>query len=181
MKYFLDTEFIEYPPQLSSHTEGIYTYKGTIDLLSIALVSEDHRTIYMSIDDREVDKNRANPWAQENVLPHINHMPKVTRLEAREHIIDFIGDDPEPEFWAYYADYDWVAFCWLFGAMIDLPEHFPKYCLDIKQLMHTFNIKRDELPPDPADAHNALADALHNKRMYNAIEQRLHEGEKITI
>jgi len=37
------------------------------------------------------------------------------------------------EFYAYYADYDWVVFCWLFGKMMDLPKGFPKYCSDLKQ------------------------------------------------
>ncbi|MDA3854644.1 MAG: 3'-5' exoribonuclease [Candidatus Woesearchaeota archaeon] len=39
----------------------------------------------------------------------------------------------KPEFYAYYADYDWVVFCWLFGRMIDLPKGFPRYCIDLKQ------------------------------------------------
>ena len=39
----------------------------------------------------------------------------------------------KPEFYAYYADYDWVVFCWLFGKMIDLPKGFPMYCRDLKQ------------------------------------------------
>ena len=38
-----------------------------------------------------------------------------------------------PQFYAYYADYDWVAFCWLFGKMIDLPKGFPMYTIDLKQ------------------------------------------------
>lgn len=38
-------------------------------------------------------------------------------------------------FYGYYADYDWVVFCWLFGRMIDLPKGFPKYCRDLKQQM----------------------------------------------
>lgn len=40
-----------------------------------------------------------------------------------------------PQFYGYYADYDWVVFCWLFGRMIDLPKGFPKYCIDLKQLL----------------------------------------------
>ena len=40
-----------------------------------------------------------------------------------------------PKFYAYYADYDWVAFCWLFGNMIDLPNRFPMYCNDLKQTL----------------------------------------------
>jgi hypothetical protein len=39
------------------------------------------------------------------------------------------------EFYAYYADYDWVAFCWLFGKMMDLPTGFPMYCFDLKQIL----------------------------------------------
>jgi hypothetical protein len=41
--------------------------------------------------------------------------------------------DNKPEFYGYYADYDWVAFCWLFGKMITLPKGFPMYCIDLKQ------------------------------------------------
>lgn len=43
--------------------------------------------------------------------------------------------DYKPKFYAYYADYDWVAFCWLFGLMIDLPKGFPMYCRDLKQML----------------------------------------------
>lgn len=39
-----------------------------------------------------------------------------------------------PEFYGYYADYDWVLFCSLFGRMIDLPKGFPMYCKDLKQM-----------------------------------------------
>lgn len=39
----------------------------------------------------------------------------------------------EPQFYGYYADYDWVLFCSLFGTMMDLPKGFPMYCNDLKQ------------------------------------------------
>lgn len=46
------------------------------------------------------------------------------------------GWDTEPiEFYGYYADYDWVLFCSLFGKMIDLPHDFPMYCRDLKQML----------------------------------------------
>ena len=41
----------------------------------------------------------------------------------------------EPEFYGYYADYDWVLFCSLFGRMIDLPKGFPMYMRDLKQTL----------------------------------------------
>lgn len=40
-----------------------------------------------------------------------------------------------PKFYGYYADYDWVLLCSLFGRMIDLPKGFPMYCIDLKQMV----------------------------------------------
>lgn len=40
-----------------------------------------------------------------------------------------------PKFYGYYADYDWVVFCWCFGDMMSLPNDFPKYCNDLKQTL----------------------------------------------
>ena len=102
------------------------------------------------------------------------------------------------QFYAYYADYDWVVFCWLFGNMIDLPKGFPMYCRDLKQMIddavdneinrqcynsgnHTIlnfgealdSIKKDYKYPkqDPAKAHNALEDARWNKELYNFLNK----------
>ncbi len=38
-----------------------------------------------------------------------------------------------PDLYAYYADYDFVNFCWIFGKMMNLPKGFPHYCKDLKQ------------------------------------------------
>lgn len=60
-----------------------------------------------------------------------------------------------PEFYAYYADYDWVVFCWLFGTMMNLPNGFPMYCKDLKQIYDEKNYKlansliKDYIPIDP--------------------------------
>lgn len=45
------------------------------------------------------------------------------------------GCTEKPQFYAYFADYDWVVFCWLFGRMLDLPKNFPYYCRDLKQML----------------------------------------------
>jgi 3' exoribonuclease, RNase T-like len=78
----------------------------------------------------------------------------------------------QPEFYGYYADYDWLVFCWLFGRMIDLPKGFPMYCKDIKQMLDdnalTKQWKRQECP-DPEGEHNALLDAIWNKNLYEKI------------
>lgn len=78
----------------------------------------------------------------------------------------------QPEFYAYYADYDWVLFCSLFGRMIDLPSGFPMYCRDLKQMMDEKGLDgnwKEFHCPDPKKAHNALEDARWNKNLYYEI------------
>lgn len=75
----------------------------------------------------------------------------------------------KPEFWAYYADYDWVVFCQLFGTMMDLPEGFPMYCRDIKQ--ECDRLGNPKLPAQGKGEHNALADARWNKQAYEFLKK----------
>ncbi len=80
----------------------------------------------------------------------------------------------QPEFYAYYADYDWVVFCSLFGRMVDLPKGFPKYCLDLKQMMHDRGLTKqwtDHNCPKGNNEHHALADAIWNRKLYEKIIQ----------
>ena len=48
-----------------------------------------------------------------------------------EEINTVIADNVQ--FYAHYADYDWVVFCQLFGTMMDLPKGFPMFAFDLKQ------------------------------------------------
>lgn len=170
MKYFFDTEFIERP--------------CTIDLISIGMVSEDGREFYA--ESSEFDASKADDWIMQNVIAKLGPPDKrITRSEIGRRIINFIDgasdrhhavpiDKPcpptPPEFWAYYADYDWVVFCWLFGRMIDLPKGYPFYCRDFKQLLDSSAIRKEHLPPEPKDAHHALADARWLRDAHNAFQ-----------
>ena len=77
-----------------------------------------------------------------------------------------------PEFYAYYADYDWVAFCWIFGKMIDLPKGFPMYCRDLKQMLdESWSLSKEmidwaESRKDTLDKYPSLEDCsyvFHNE------------------
>jgi hypothetical protein len=141
MRLWFDTEFIE---------DG-----RTIDLLSIGVVREDGATYYA--EPAETDRSRASEWVQANVLPWLDG-PVVPRAVIAEQLVKFAG--PEPEWWAYYADYDWVVLCQLFGTMMDLPKGWPMFCLDLNQLAHEHgnpDLKQVRLK---GPEHNALADAM---------------------
>jgi hypothetical protein len=77
----------------------------------------------------------------------------------------------KPEIWGYFSDYDWVAFCQLFGKMIDLPPRMPKFCLDLRQEMHRRGLKRDQLPAQTGAVHDALSDARWIRKAWLWMEQ----------
>lgn len=136
MRIYFDTEFIE---------DG-----RTIDLLSIGMVREDGAEYYA--EPAEADRDRASEWVRANVLPNLTGPVKPRKQIARE-IVDFAGDGPE--FWAWFADYDWVALCQLFGTMMDLPSGWPYYCRDYKQVADEDAVDLEQTDSD----HNALGDA----------------------
>lgn len=179
MRYWLDTEFIE---------DG-----KTIDLISIGMVSEDNRELYlMNVD---CDWTKASPWVKDNVLSQLPPKPAdfefseihrqqgwIRRSNIADVVHEFLQGDleriqlnqeqiqikrriiDEPEIWADYADYDWVAFCQLFGTMMDLPQGYPMYCRDIKQ--ECDRLGNPELPTQTGSLHHALEDAKWGKQCW---------------
>jgi len=164
MNYFLSTEYIEQP--------------GSIQLISLGIVAEDGRTFYA--ENISFDERMADDWVHKNFLsklkwwPHRAPFKSVVDLKhfevyghqiwIKDAILEFIGKDISPEFWGYYAGYDWVLFCWIFGKMVDLPADWPKYCRDMKQTLDESG--KDKIP-DPKSGHNALVYAQWNKDLYD--------------
>jgi 3' exoribonuclease, RNase T-like len=158
MRFFLDTEFME-----SGHL-------FPITLLSIGIVAEDGREFYAI--NREADWTLANDWVKENVIPHLRHAnettPKLAYIDIAHRVAEFVGSG-KPEFWGYYADYDWVVFAQLFGKMIDLPKGWPMYCRDIKQWCD--ELGNPSLPAQESTEHDALADARWNKEAFEFLQR----------
>ena len=155
MKFTFDTEFIE---------DG-----KTIELISIGIINiETNEQLYLI--SSEFDASKADDWVKDNVLTKLDPLePRYTREAIRSKILEFCGD--KPEFYCYYSPYDWVAFCQIFGKMIDLPEGYPMLAIDLKQEILRQGITKEQLPPDPENEHNALDDAKWNvlvyKQLYN--------------
>jgi len=167
MRYWFDTEFIE---------DG-----RTIDLISIGIVAEDGREFYGQ--NAICDFGNASGWVEDNVLVHLQEFdlncyqpanpstlaaPWYSKSELAVAIQQFISGD-KPEFWAYYADYDWVVLCQLFGTMMDLPKGWPMYCRDIKQWCDMLG--NPKLPVQSDTEHHALADARWNKTAWEFLDR----------
>lgn len=209
MRYFLDCEFIE-----GFHKPLFGNRRHFIDLISIGLVCENEIT-YSAISSEYRYKD-ADHWVQKNVIDPLYvstvHGDNRNRCESDnfhrsgyglpneviakdlrgifEYDIQY-GNSPI-EIYGYYADYDWVLFCSLFGRMIDLPKGLPMYCRDLKQMMDekvssfsnsdffTHFHQKEPLSfeeklklykggpnfPQQDNEHNALSDAKWNKKLY---------------
>jgi hypothetical protein len=158
MKYFLDTEFIE---------RGL---EHPIELISIGIACEDGREFY-AVSDWWVYAH-ANDWVQRNVIVRLGNYPQSGRQAIVDDIRKFVGIG-KPEFWGYYAAYDWVVFAQLFGTMMDLPKGWPMYCHDIKQLCDSLG--NPKLPAQSSTEHNALNDARWNKQAYEFLTNSKQE------
>lgn len=208
MKYFLDTEFIE-----GFHKPLFGKRRHFIDLISIGIYCEDGRELHLI--SNQWNYNDADDWVKVNVIHPLYrqsvHGDMRNKIDAHNFhnflgwtnniiankIVAFCGGntvdmtcDTNPEFYAYYADYDWVVFCSLFGRMIDLPKGFPMYCKDLKQMLdacaenyedHFMNgdesfewklsaIKNKDYYPKQSNEHNALDDAKWNYELYKFLK-----------
>jgi 3' exoribonuclease, RNase T-like len=159
-RFYLDCEFIE---------DGV-----TIDLISIGLVCEDGREYYA--ENSEARLELASDWVKKNVISCLYSQQSdksiynawsrdggsgglLSRQEIARSVLEFCDIDRHgiPEFWGEWCAYDWVAFCQLFGKMIDLPKGYPMRCRDIIQMC------KDELGLSSRDLPASLeTDGNHN-------------------
>lgn len=165
-RYFIDSEFME---------DG-----ETIIPLSLALVSDDGREFYYEFDD--VDHSLANEFVTEHVLPNLFmhqgqepwkdvHWPAgiANHKRIKEVLLEFVRNGKgTPEFWGYFSDYDWVLFCQLFGRMVDLPQGWPFFCLDLRQEIYRLESMGTSVEriQQYGAAHNALYDARWIKEQW---------------
>lgn len=179
--YTYDCEFIE---------RG---HRHPLTLISIGMVASDGREFYAQ--NLEMGSayilSEEGSWLRENVVPHlegwdhVNNRPGTTKPwwyhhEIRDLLMDFTNPSKHGEierFVAYYADYDHVLLCQLFGRMIDLPKGYPMYTFDLKQEAVRQGIDwLGRLVPHDAEIdgpeHHALSDARWAMRAY----RRLMEG-----
>lgn len=204
MKYFIDFEFIE-----GFHKPLYGKRRHFIDMISVGIYAEDDRSLHLI--SNEYRYKDANQWVKDNVLiplyiqtvhgdsrnqcqaDNFQHIFGHSNNFIRQEIADFFGCQREDGVWyapegievyGYYADYDWVLLCSLFGRMIDLPKGFPMYCIDLKQMLDSKAdkdgyyrydnstvslgaLKNYDAYPCQQNEHNALSDAKWNRDLYN--------------
>lgn len=178
-RYFYDAEFIERGPGYP------------IDLISIGIVSEDDRELYLCNDD--CDLSVANDWVKANVIPCLppkrlnlsdpsispRQKQESLRWKTREQIgkaiVEFMDIDrySKPQLYGEWCSYDHVVFSQCFGDMMDSPKGFPMRTIDIIQIAEDeLGISADELPPslEVEGKHDALLGARSVKMRWEFLQ-----------
>lgn len=169
MKFFYDTEFYE---------NG---YDNPIQLISIGIVAEDGRELYLENADFDPVMVPEGHFLVDNVFPWLYNAPDVVlhHRQIGDLVREFLVEDSpkeDHELWGYYADYDHVILAQLFGTMVDMPNELPWYTLDLKQVLHmnwdyiSAYLDVNPVPVQDGVEHHALADARWNKKVYDWLE-----------
>lgn len=205
MNYYFDTEFIEDGRTIDLISIGMVAENGNtlyeissefnVDKASDWVCLNVLEPMFKDFQLSNATSMAAHIMADEQ-LSRIERIKQVTkgyikfkgrsRARIAELVKEFVNDnlqtsDDKPVFYAYYADYDWVVFCQLFGTMMDLPEGFPMYCRDLKQELDRIAviadwrypekwlemIKAHSKYPTQENEHDALADAKWNQKLHH--------------
>lgn len=187
-----DLKINKHYPSGSEYNKEYWIRNNVLKSIYLELITKENNMDYVNCPLYKGEEFKLGKLEYKQLEYLIDKYGKTNKEIAKE-IITFTNKDcdlydalqiPFINFYGYYCDYDWVAFCWLFGNMIDLPKGFPMYCNDLKQ---TFDENFKELNeheivdikdgkvltnsgkvyPKQVDEHNALSDAKWNKKLYN--------------
>src|SRR6266571_3403159 len=187
MRYWYDCEFIEDGKTIDLISIGIVAEDGREYYAQS--IEFDHRKASQWVKDNVLSHLQSCLWANvthvnsqrfyENELNYhqghgqcidqirgfIHDCPWRTREQLLHDVRIFFNPSDGIELWGYYSAYDHVAFCQLFGTMMDLPKGYPMYTRDIKQWCDALG--NPPLPEQGKGEHNALADARWNKQAWD--------------
>lgn len=175
------------PGDIDYDTE-FFHWEGVTDPISIGAERWDHATYYAIDSSIPWEKiAEKDPWVLENVLSHLPQKPDggldlshpdVKPMEQiKEELLEFA--DPAAEhglrLWAEAGAYDHVVLGILMGnSLMDWPASagWPFFSHDLYQELGRAGLTWDDLPKQPAGAHNALADAQHLRVKREWVAQR---------
>jgi hypothetical protein len=187
MRYYLDTEFIEDGSTVDLVSIGVvsedgreyYAQSAEFDHHKADEWVKEHvlKQLVMCPHGEPGQKGIAGLYRADKAYHKkyghckFDTCPWRTREQIKQDILAFMDSEQHgtPEIWGYYSAYDHIAFCQLFGKMIDLPDGYPMYTHDLIQWADMLG--NPQLPLQEDSEHNALADARWNKTVWEFLQE----------
>lgn len=179
MRVYYDTEFLE---------RG---YQYPVELISVGLVADDGRELYLINGDMELPAIARHTWLMDHVVPHLPLLvptdPEISefvgglmwdfdhpefdahvfnRRGIREKLAEFFDNTPRLELWSYCGPYDHVVLAQSFGDMDGRHPKMPYHTNDIAQEMGRAKIRHDSLPIQTGTNHRAIDDARWHRESH---------------
>lgn len=153
----MDTEFSDRGPEFP------------VELISIALVSQDNRELYLVSPDNEFSSSNCNEFVKKNVLPKITKEPRTSRKDMSQQIQEFVGINTKAMFVGYFGVTDFLLLRHLFWPN-GFPKLWKKWYTELVQMREPIGYVRLPKKPQVADRHNALVDAQWTKNAFDFLE-----------
>ena len=151
LRLWFDTEF---------HDDGEH-----VELISLGVVTSDGREYYA--ENADYDRRRAHPWLQLHVLPLLQPGAERTCVQIAADLRALIGD-AQPEFWAWFGEYDWIVLRQLFGDLTAWPAGWPLSHMNLEQWRLHLGAP-PLVQPQSTDLHHALADARWARQAWQGL------------
>lgn len=176
--------------KLSPVDKHLFTYKNLKKLIflygkSNKQISEEVKDFCTTklITEKVIDRNFY--CTEESYTDAKQRLERGKSVKLTEH---FTGKSSPVNLYGYYSAYDHVAFCWLFGKMIDLPSGFPMYTIDLQQekdriIQRAYNRAKNDFErkiildmesmkdyPKQTNEHSAIHDARFNKQLHEFLK-----------
>ena len=85
--------------------------------------------------------------------------------EIAKQVLDYLRDDPSPQFWGYYCASDWVMFMHLLRG-VTIPPKFPIYCGELAQEIARLKLSLRDLPRTPSLGQDIIGDVEWCRSVY---------------
>jgi 3' exoribonuclease, RNase T-like len=184
-KYYIDTEFAENGTTIDLISIGVvcedgrkyYAQHSDLYLKNVNswvrdnVISQLKRCYHlekmrcqriMNSDDFEYHHNQGQCMSRRR---WVQSCPWRTREQMEHDLLDFIDND-KPEFYGWITSYDFIMLCQIFCGFENLPSIWPHYIKDLQCVLDERGISDSELPQQDGIAHNALADVLYVKSLW---------------
>lgn len=167
MRIYFDSEF--------DNTKDPYV------LISIGMITEAGDEFYAV--SNAFNPDTCSTWVKDNVLNQLPHKSTWQSPEIiRKEILNFVARTCQengvtaPQFWAYYASWDFMLLMQLMGGWNNWPTNWPFYVNDLRSYMDWTKVH--SLPQQIGSQHDALEDARWNKQAHEYIEATRKGGPR---
>ena len=165
---------IYYELCLKDNGVSVHEYGNYNNFVGAIKSSNNYKYVYKNLKRLIAKYGKSNKQIAEEVKTFIynSYERNTFRQDLKNNPINLFG---------YYSSYDHVCLSWLYGKMINLPDSFPMYTIDLKQMLdEKVNKLGWELNRNISNSYTKLINVVvgercHDKDRLATFEEKLNK------